>query len=117
MSRDLRGDVLAALFDRVEEPRFPSRQQEILEIFQMLLPNFLSRGALRAAGEILEEITRLLASKDALRPEQRATAEDVLHKVSAAETLKELDSIDRPALVSLAVKIGATRLIDNTVLR
>lgn len=90
MARDLRGDVLAALFDRVEEPRFPERQQEILEIFQLLLPNFLSRGALRSAGDVLEEISRLLLSEDALKPDQRGTAEGVLERVSGAETLKEL---------------------------
>jgi HEAT repeat protein len=90
MHRDLRGDVLSALFDRVEEPRFPERQKEILEVFQLLLPNFLSRGALRSAGLVLEELTRLLASEDALKPEQRALAEDILEKVSGAETLREL---------------------------
>jgi HEAT repeat protein len=90
MHRDLRGDVLSALFDRVEEPRFPERQKEILEVFQLLLPNFLSRGALRSAGSVLEELTRLLASEDALKPEQRALAEDILEKVSGAETLREL---------------------------
>jgi len=32
-----------------------------------------------------------------------------------AETLDELDTVKPPALVSLAVKIGRTRLIDNVV--
>ncbi len=36
--------------------------------------------------------------------------------VADAETLEELDRIDRPALVSLAVRIGKTRLIDNILL-
>jgi len=90
MNRDLRGDVLTALFDRVEEPRFPERQGEILEIFQILLPNFLGRGALSSAGAVLEELARLLASKEALHPEQRVTANEILEKVSGAETLKEL---------------------------
>ena len=90
MRRDLRGDVLAALFDRVEEPRFPERQQEILEIFEMLLPNFLSRGLLRSAGLVLEELARLLASEEALRVEQRLFAEDILERVSGTDTLKEL---------------------------
>jgi pantoate--beta-alanine ligase len=36
--------------------------------------------------------------------------------VADAETLEELLSLDRPALVSLAVRIGRTRLIDNLVL-
>jgi pantoate--beta-alanine ligase len=37
--------------------------------------------------------------------------------VADAETLEELDRIERTALVSLAVRFGATRLIDNTLLR
>ena len=36
--------------------------------------------------------------------------------IADAETLEELSQIDRPALVSLAVRIGKTRLIDNIVL-
>jgi len=36
--------------------------------------------------------------------------------VADAETLDELDTVNPPALVSLAVKIGRTRLIDNVVL-
>ncbi|GAH17083.1 unnamed protein product, partial [marine sediment metagenome] len=36
--------------------------------------------------------------------------------VADAETLEELNKVNTPALVSLAVKIGKTRLIDNVVL-
>jgi len=36
--------------------------------------------------------------------------------IADAETLDELDMVNPPALVSLAVKIGTTRLIDNVVL-
>jgi pantoate--beta-alanine ligase len=35
--------------------------------------------------------------------------------IADAETLDELDTVKPPALVSLAVKIGRTRLIDNVV--
>jgi len=34
-----------------------------------------------------------------------------------AETLEDMDTIDRDAVVLLAVRVGKTRLIDNTVLR
>jgi len=37
--------------------------------------------------------------------------------IADAETLDELDTVNPPALVSLAVKIGRTRLIDNLVLK
>ena len=36
--------------------------------------------------------------------------------VADSESLEELTVIDRPALVSLAVRFGGTRLIDNTML-
>lgn len=36
--------------------------------------------------------------------------------VADAKNLDEIDSIDRPALVSLAVRIGKTRLIDNVII-
>jgi HEAT repeat protein len=90
MARDLRGEVLAALFDRVEEPRFPERQREILEIFAVLIPNLLSRGALGAAGSILEELARLLKAEGALKPEQVAQAEQILDEVSGTPALREL---------------------------
>jgi pantoate--beta-alanine ligase len=37
--------------------------------------------------------------------------------VADAETLEELDVIAGTALASMAVRFGATRLIDNTILR
>jgi pantoate--beta-alanine ligase len=36
--------------------------------------------------------------------------------IANLETLEELDTIEKSALVSLAVRIGKTRLIDNTIL-
>ena len=37
--------------------------------------------------------------------------------IADAQTLEELDEINVPALVSLAVKIGKTRLLDNIILK
>jgi hypothetical protein len=90
LQRDLRGEVLAALFDRIEEPRFPERQTEILEIFELLLPSFLSRGLLSSAGSILEELVRLLTAEGALDHGHRIAVEKILDEVSGAETLREL---------------------------
>ena len=52
--------------------------------------------------------------RNLIRSETLATVEYV--SVADAETLEELDVIDRPALVSIAVHIGATRLIDNVLI-
>jgi pantoate--beta-alanine ligase len=53
--------------------------------------------------------------RDAMR--KRLTAEPLadIEYVSVADgtTLQELDVVDRPALLSLAVRFGSTRLIDN----
>ncbi len=51
---------------------------------------------------------------DLLQAEPSASVEYV--SVADAETLAELDSVDRPALVSMAVRIGNVRLIDNITL-
>ncbi len=61
------------------------------------------------AGKIKREMRRLIE-------EQPLTVIDYI-SVADINTLDELDEINPPALVSLAVKIGRTRLIDNTVLR
>ena len=62
----------------------------------------------RDAERLRREITNLI------RRQPLATIDYV--SVADAETLDELDIIYPPALVSLAVKIGKTRLIDNTLL-
>lgn len=49
-----------------------------------------------------------------LAHEPLATVEYV--SVADARTLAKLDVVDRPALVSLAVRFGSTRLIDNEIL-
>ncbi len=54
------------------------------------------------------------AMSDVLDAEPLASVDYV--SVADAATLEELDVIDRPALVSLAVRIGSTRLIDNIVI-
>lgn len=61
-------------------------------------------------------------SGDALRSLMRAVLNEEplvdVEYVSVADglTLAELDVVDRPALASLAVRFGATRLIDNEIL-
>ena len=54
------------------------------------------------------------AMLDVLEAEPLASVEYV--SVADADTLEELDSVEGTALVSLAVRIGSTRLIDNIVI-
>jgi hypothetical protein len=90
MDRDLRGDVLAALFDRVEEADDPERQSEILGIFRQLLPNFLSRGVLEAATQVLDEIHALERTPGRLDETRMAEAKGILDEMSNPEALEEL---------------------------
>jgi len=61
---------------------------------------------------------RASAIKEAIQNIIQAEPTAQLDYVSIAnpDTLDELDAIQGPALVSLAVRIGKTRLIDNVVL-
>ena len=60
------------------------------------------------ADEVRSRMRNLIGS------ETLASVEYV--SVADVETLEELDVIDRPALISIAVHIGATRLIDNVLI-
>jgi pantoate--beta-alanine ligase len=60
------------------------------------------------AERLLQEMTTLIEK------EPLATIDYV--SVAHPETLEELDKVNTPSLVSMAVRIGKTRLIDNVVL-
>jgi HEAT repeat protein len=90
MARDVRGDVLNALFDRLEEPNRPERQREILEILCNLVPNFLSRGAFREAARVAEEVGALRAKPGVLVPDVASLAEALIETLSAPEAVREL---------------------------
>jgi pantoate--beta-alanine ligase len=74
----------------------------------LTLAERLYNGAERDANIIRHRLTEMI--------EVEPLVEIGYVSVADAETLKELDKIEDKALVSLAVKIGATRLIDNVVL-
>jgi hypothetical protein len=88
--RDLRNDVLSALFDRLEEPANPGRQAEILEVLATLLPNFLSRGALAAATRVLEELRKLEVMPGVFNEALLDRSRAILDEVSAPAAIGEL---------------------------
>ena len=59
----------------------------------------------RSAGAIRGAVSAELAREPLAQPEYVSVAD--------ATTLEELERVERPALVSLAVRFGGTRLIDN----
>lgn len=87
----------------------PEERKSALVLYQALI---LAQD-LRDNGEKTTEVIRK-EMISLIRSEPNA----VIDYISIADgiTLQELDVIDRPALVSLAVRIGNTRLIDNITL-
>jgi pantoate--beta-alanine ligase len=81
----------------------------------LVLPRALELGRTMVECEGVRDADRLKeALADCIRREPRACIDYVA--LTDYETLEELTAIDRPALVLLAVRIGSTRLIDNTPL-
>ncbi len=90
MSRDLRGEVLNALFDRLEEPDRPERQTEIMGILRTLVPNFLSRGVVAEAGRVIKEIGEMVDRPGILSSEAQTLADGLTQDISAPEVVAEL---------------------------
>jgi len=84
----------------------PGERQAATILFRALtLALQLGRGGENDANKLREQMTSLV---------QKETLAQIDYiSIADAETLEELNLIDRPALASLAVRVGNTRLIDN----
>ena len=107
MSRDLRHDVLSALFDRLEDPEYEERKSEILKILRELLPNLLSRGAVESVAEILEELAAVRAAPGVLNENHQMECDVLLDDLSSAETLEELVRALQDGTVDVPVEVLA----------
>jgi len=84
----------------------PEERRAATVLFEALtLTRELSRGGEKDAEEIRQQMTLLIQKESLARIDYVSIAD--------ASTLEELSFIDRPALASLAVTIGKTRLMDN----
>jgi pantoate--beta-alanine ligase len=84
----------------------PKERRAATILFKALtLARQLRRGGEKDAEEIRRQMTSLI--------QKEPLAQIDYVSIADAETLEELNLIDRPALASLAVRIGKTRLIDN----
>ncbi len=120
MVRDLHIDVEIVAMPTIREPdglamssrnAYLSAQERSAAL---VLSQALGRAAeLFASGERSAERLRE-AMRDLIAREPLAQVDYV--SVADAESLREVDTLGKPAIASLAVRIGATRLIDNTTL-
>jgi pantoate--beta-alanine ligase len=84
----------------------PGERQAATVLFEALnLAQQLWQGGEKDAGKIRRQMTSLI--------QKEPLAQIDYVSIADAETLEELNLIDRPALASLAVRTGKTRLIDN----
>ncbi len=87
----------------------PEERQAAAVLYQALkLAEQLWSQGEKDAQRLRQEITKLIDSQPLAKIDYVSVAD--------AETLEELDEVKPPVLVSLAVKIGKPRLIDNVVL-
>jgi len=87
----------------------PEERQAATVLFKALT---LARQLWQGGGKDAEDIRRQMTSL--IQKEPLAQIDYV--SIADANTLEELEAIDCPALASLAVRIGKTRLIDNALL-
>jgi pantoate--beta-alanine ligase len=87
----------------------PQERQASIVLFKALTlaRNRREKGE-RNAETVRQEMTSLISQEPLAKIEYVSIAD--------AQTLEELSKIDRPALVSLSVRFGKTRLIDNMLL-
>jgi pantoate--beta-alanine ligase len=86
----------------------PEERKAAVVLYQALtLAQELFSGGERDAQAIRHQMTELI--------QKQPLANIDYISIADAETLDELDEVRPPALASLAVKIGKTRLIDNVV--
>ncbi|HUF50931.1 MAG TPA: HEAT repeat domain-containing protein [Longimicrobiales bacterium] len=86
--RDVKTDVLDALFDRLEEG-LPQWRPEILRILRQMLPVFLGAGDLRSATRVLVEL-RTLMEAGSLDEEYRQEVEQLFRELSEPAVLTQL---------------------------
>jgi len=86
----------------------PEERKQAVALYQALT---LARRLYSEGEKDAEVVRRRMA---ALIQKQHLAAIDYI-SIADAQTLEELEEVKPPALVSMAVKIGKTRLIDNVV--
>ena len=120
MVKDLNLDIEIIGIPIVREPDglAMSSRNSYLSPEQRIHALFLYK-ALKKAGEILKngvrDSSKIIEEATALIKSCPDASIDYI-KICDPETLEDVEIIEKPALMAIAVKVGATRLIDNMIL-
>ena len=88
--QDLRGNVLAMLFDLLELQTYGTVRAELISIVENFIPYLLGAGDFRSVAFILRECKVILQRARELIPEHRQTLETLPSRLSQADALSQL---------------------------
>jgi HEAT repeat protein len=96
--QDLRGNVLAMLFDLLELQTYGTVRAELLSIIENFIPYLLGAGDFRSVAFILRECKVILQRAREVIPEHRQVLEALPTRLSQADALSQLlQSLDEAA--------------------
>ena len=107
MARDLRHDVLSALFDRLEEAEYYDRKSEILRVLRELLPTLLSRGAVESAADVLQELAAVRSEPGVFDEVRQTECDELLDDLSARGTIEELVRALQDGTIDVSIEVLA----------
>ncbi len=111
-------EIIGAPIVREKDGLAMSSRNSYLSPEQRIHALFLYK-ALKKAGEILKngvrDSSKIIEEATALIKSCPDASIDYI-KICDPETLEDVEIIEKPALMAIAVKVGATRLIDNMIL-
>lgn len=90
--RDLWGDVVSALFDRLEDGD-PERQLRILHLFGELLSSMLGAGRLDRSAAMLRELVEIASRPGVLAPEALRQMRELFGQLADPATVQQLVQI------------------------
>jgi len=97
--QDLRGNILAMLFDLIELQMYSTVRAELISILENFIPYLLAVGDFRAVALICREQRVVLGRAREVLPEHRQALADIPAKLSQAEALAQLlQSLDEAAV-------------------
>ena len=89
-SQDLRGNVLAMLFDLLELQTYGTVRAELISILENFIPYLLGAGDFRSVAFILRECKVILQRARELIPEHRQVLDALPTRLSQADALSQL---------------------------
>ena len=97
-AQDLRGNVLAMLFDLLELQTYGTVRAELISILENFIPYLLGAGDFRSVAFILRECKVILQRSRELIPEHRQILESLPGRLSQPDALSQLlQSLDEAA--------------------